>query len=74
MNLKIQEKLRKSWAPIIYEHVFCKIDELLAYDVLAKAVKGMPEEERTDTLAKVLEPDFKTDILYRAKAEVKWCE
>lgn len=27
MNKRIQEKLKKSWAPIYYEHVFCKIDE-----------------------------------------------
>ena len=27
MNPKIREKLKKSWAPIYYEHVFCKIDE-----------------------------------------------
>lgn len=27
MNSKIQEKLQKSWAPLYYEHVFCKIDE-----------------------------------------------
>ena len=27
MNPKIREKLEKSWAPIFYEHVFCKIDE-----------------------------------------------
>jgi hypothetical protein len=41
----------------------------LAYDVLARAVKAIPEEERTDALAKVLEADFKTDTLYRAKAQ-----
>ena len=27
MNPKIREKLMKSWAPVYYEHVFCKIDE-----------------------------------------------
>lgn len=27
MNPGIKEKLEKSWAPIFYEHVFCKIDE-----------------------------------------------
>jgi len=27
MNPRIREKLQKSWAPIYYEHVFCKIDE-----------------------------------------------
>ncbi len=27
MNPRILEKLKKSWAPIFYEHVFCKIDE-----------------------------------------------
>ncbi len=41
----------------------------LAYDVLAKAVKAIPEGELTDALAKVLEPNFKTDVLYRAKAQ-----
>jgi len=41
----------------------------LAYDVLTKAVKAIPEEERTSTLAKVLEPDFKTEILYRTKVQ-----
>ena len=41
----------------------------LAYDVLAKAVKAIPEEERTDTLARVLEPHFKADVLCRAKAQ-----
>jgi hypothetical protein len=40
----------------------------LAYDVLVKAVKAMPEDKRTDALSKVLEPDFKTDVLYRSKA------
>jgi len=41
----------------------------LAYDVLIKAVKAIPKDERTDALAKALEPDFKTDVLYRAKAQ-----
>lgn len=27
MSPRIQEKLKNSWAPIYYEHVFCKIDE-----------------------------------------------
>jgi len=27
MNPRIKAKLDKSWAPIFYEHVFCKIDE-----------------------------------------------
>ena len=40
----------------------------LAYDVLVRAVKAIPETIRTDALSKVLEPDFKTDILYRSKA------
>ena len=40
----------------------------LAYDVLIRAVKAIPETIRTDALSKVLEPDFKTDILYRSKA------
>jgi len=41
----------------------------LAYDVLIKAVKAIPENDRTGALAKALEPDFKTDVLYRAKAQ-----
>lgn len=41
----------------------------LAYDVLTKAVNAIPKENRTDALAKTLEPDFKTDVLYRAKAQ-----
>lgn len=41
----------------------------LAYDVLVKAVKAIPEEKLTDSLSNVLEPDFKTDVLYRAKAQ-----
>jgi hypothetical protein len=41
----------------------------LAYDVLVKAVKAIPKEKLTDSLAKALEPDFKTDVLYRAKAQ-----
>jgi len=40
----------------------------LAYDVLAKAVKAIPEAKLTETLSKVLKPEFKTDTLYRAKA------
>jgi hypothetical protein len=40
----------------------------LAYDVLVKTVKAIPENIRTDALSKVLEPDFKTDVLYRSKA------
>jgi len=41
----------------------------LAYDVLVKAVKAIPEGMRAEALAKALEPDFKTDMLYRAKAQ-----
>jgi len=40
----------------------------LAYDVLVRVVKAIPENIRTDALSKVLEPDFKTDVLYRSKA------
>jgi hypothetical protein len=40
----------------------------LAFDILTKAVKAIPEDKRTEELAKTLEPKFKTDILYRAKA------
>jgi hypothetical protein len=41
----------------------------LAYDVLTQAVKGIPKERLTESLSKVLEPDFKTDVLYRSKAQ-----
>jgi hypothetical protein len=41
----------------------------LAYDVLVKAVKAIPKEKLTDSLSKVLEPNFKTDVLYRTKAQ-----
>jgi hypothetical protein len=41
----------------------------LAYDVLIKAVKVIPFKELTDSLADVLKPDFKTDVLYRSKAQ-----
>jgi hypothetical protein len=41
----------------------------LAYDVLIKAVKAISKEKLTESLLKVLEPDFKTDILYRAKTQ-----
>lgn len=27
MSEGIKKKLMKSWAPVFYEHVFCKIDE-----------------------------------------------
>lgn len=40
----------------------------LAYDVLVKAVKAIPTVLATGNLSKVLEPEFKTDTLYRAKA------
>ena len=41
----------------------------LAYDVLVKAVKAIPEEVRTEALNQTLQAGFKTDVLYRAKAE-----
>lgn len=41
----------------------------LAYDVLFKAVKAIPEEKLTNSLSNVLKPDFKTDVLYRTKAQ-----
>ncbi|MFA7206885.1 MAG: transposase [Saccharofermentanales bacterium] len=41
----------------------------LAYDVLVQAVNAIPEEKRTDALTKVLEPNFKTDILYRTRQQ-----
>ena len=41
----------------------------LAYDVLVQAVNAIPEEKRTDALVKVLEPNFKTDVLYRTRQQ-----
>ena len=41
----------------------------LAYDVLVKVVKAIPEAKRTEALSQVLEPTFKTDTLYRSKAQ-----
>ena len=40
----------------------------LAYDVLMSAVKAIPENMLTETLAEVMLPKFKTDTLYRVKA------
>lgn len=39
----------------------------LAFDVLEKSVKAIPEAKRTPDLAKVLQEGFKTDMLYRSK-------
>jgi hypothetical protein len=41
----------------------------MTYDVLVKAIKAIPENERTEALSKALEADFKTDVLYRSKSE-----
>jgi hypothetical protein len=41
----------------------------LAYDVLVKVVKAISKEKLPESLAKVLEPKFKTDVLYHAKAQ-----
>lgn len=41
----------------------------LAYDVLVKAVKAIPEKNLPPALSDVLKPEFKTDVLYRAKAQ-----
>lgn len=39
----------------------------LAFDVLLRAVKAIPESLRTESLQETLSPKFKTDILYRSK-------
>jgi hypothetical protein len=39
LHPKIQKKLKESWAPIFYEHVFCKIDEK-SFAVLYSPDKG----------------------------------
>jgi hypothetical protein len=41
----------------------------LAHDVLAKAVKALPEALLTTSLAAVLEKDFKNRVLYRSKEQ-----
>ena len=41
----------------------------LAFDVLVKAVRAIPKDRLLETLSKVLEPCFKTDILYRARPD-----
>jgi len=43
----------------------------LAYDVLFKAVKAIPTEQLTRELNEVLEPKFKTEILYRTSSRDK---
>lgn len=39
----------------------------LAFDVLHRAVKAIPEDKRTDELSKVLEEGFKKEMLYKSK-------
>lgn len=39
----------------------------LAYDVLLKAAKAVPREVSGEELAAVLEPDFRTSLLYRSR-------
>jgi len=41
----------------------------LAYDVLMKALKAVPACKLTIGLSEVLEPDFKTNMLYRTKPQ-----
>ena len=41
----------------------------LAHDVLAKAVKAIPAEKLTESLAKVLGEGFKNEVLYRMKSQ-----
>ena len=41
----------------------------LAYDVLVKAVKAIPEANMPETLFNVLMPNFKTDVLYHTKSQ-----
>ena len=40
----------------------------LAYDVLIKGSKKVPESVKTETIEKVLSPAFKTEIIYKAKS------
>jgi hypothetical protein len=41
----------------------------LAYDILIKTIKAIPEDKRTDALKDALEPNFKTDVLYHTKMQ-----
>ena len=41
----------------------------LAHDILAQAVKAIPDEKLTSTLAQVLEPGFKNKVLYRMREQ-----
>lgn len=40
----------------------------LAYDVLSKAIKAIPESQLPEDLKVVLTPNFKTEILYKTKS------
>jgi hypothetical protein len=40
---------------------------VLAYDVLYKAVKVIPEGKCTEELSKVLEEGFKTELFHKSK-------
>jgi hypothetical protein len=40
----------------------------LAYDVLIKGAKKLPESAYTETVRNILSPSFKTDIIYKAKS------
>ncbi|MGI6562715.1 MAG: transposase [Clostridia bacterium] len=39
----------------------------LAYDVLEKGVKAIPKEQRPESMGKVLEKDFKTEMLHKVR-------
>lgn len=41
----------------------------LAYDVLLRLVKAFEKKDLPASLRKALEPDFKTDVIYKAKGE-----
>jgi hypothetical protein len=43
----------------------------LAYDVLINTIRAIPEESMTDAIKSAVAPGFKTEILYRAKADEK---
>jgi hypothetical protein len=81
MKPSIAKMLEKSWAPVFYEEVFCKINEeiyaprycldkgrlSLAHDVLHQAVRIIPTDLLSDTLKPVLEKSFKNDLLYKTR-------
>lgn len=66
LNLKINEQRMDS--TFVSSNIKKAGRLSLAYDVLAQAIKHIPENHLTESLRTVLEGDFKTNTLYRIKA------